>query len=223
MATDTSLARVIETALMADGRLSAKVIRISVTVGRVTLEGVVPTYRRRLAAEELVASFDGVRDIVNHLTVEPSELIPDEDVAANVRAAIDSNADVNGEAISVVVRDGVAALRGSVGSRWEQANAEEVAHSARGVREIHSSLALNQVNEDAERLSGQDLEMLLAHVRGLRDTKIAVVTSNGEVVLCGEVREFEQKRTAETVVRRLGLRRIRNGIIVRGNSRTRPR
>ena len=216
MATDIGLARVIETALMADERLSAKVVRISVTIGRVTLEGSVPTYRRRLAAEELVASFDGVRDIVNHLTVEPSELIPDEDVAANVRAAIDSNADVNGEAITVAVNDGAVALRGSVGSRWEQANAENVARSARGVRAIHSSLSLNRVDEDVGKLSGEDIEALLAHVRGLQDTKIAAAASNGKVVLCGEVREFEQKRTAETVVRRLGMSRVRNGIIVSG-------
>jgi len=216
MATDMGLARVIETALMADERLSANVVRISVTIGRVTLEGSVPTYRRRLAAEELVALFDGVRDIVNHLTVEPLELIPDEDVAANVRAAIESNADVNCEAITVVVSDGVVALRGSVGSRWEQANAEDVARSARGVREIHSSLSLNRVDEDVDKLSGEDIEAVLAHVRGLQDTKITTAASNGEVVLCGEVREFEQKRTAETVVRRLGMSRVRNGIIVSG-------
>jgi len=216
MATDMGLARVIETALMADERLSANVVRISVTIGRVTLEGSVPTYRRRLAAEELVALFDGVRDIVNHLTVEPLELIPDEDVAANVRAAIESNADVNCEAITVVVSDGVVALRGSVGSRWEQANAEDVARSARGVREIHSSLSLNRVDEHVDKLSGEDVEAVLAHVRGLQDTKITTAASNGEVVLCGEVREFEQKRTAETVVRRLGMSRVRNGIIVSG-------
>ncbi len=30
------------------------------------------------------------------------------------------------------------------------------------------------------------------------------------------LREFEQKRTAETVVRRLGMSRVRNGIIVSG-------
>jgi len=217
MPTDADLARVIETVLTADRVLVVSDVRVSVSIGRVTLEGCVPTYRRKLATEELAASFEGVREIANRLTVKPPELIPDKEVAAKVRAAIDSSADVDGRGITVLVSDGVVTLRGAVRSLWEQANAEDVARSARGVREIHSSLSLNRVEESERKLSGKEVETVLTHVRGLKDTRITVAASNGEVVLCGEVCGIEQKRTAETVVQRLGSPRVRNGIVVRGH------
>jgi len=216
MATDLDLTRLIETALDDDESLSAEAIKVSVAIGRVTLEGSVPTYGQKMAADALAASCDGVRDITNRLIVEPSELIPDEQIAANVRAAIDFSMDVDGDVIAILVRDGVVTLRGCVGSRWEQASAENAARSAAGVRAVRSSLALNRVDERVDKLSAKDIESILARVRGLQDAKITAAASNGEVVLYGEVHAARQKRTAESVVRLLGMSRVRNGIIVTG-------
>lgn len=116
MQRNEELVRSINQAILRDERLSSQPIEISIDNGIVTLIGSVQSYRRKLAAYELVSSFEGCRDVVNNLTIEPLGHLPDEEIAGNVRAALDSQADITKETIAVSVAAGVVSLNGNIGS-----------------------------------------------------------------------------------------------------------
>lgn len=216
MPTDEALTGLIQTTILSDERLSAQPITLSVTEGIVALQGSVQTYRRKLAAQEIASSFDGVRGVVNNLTVEPPGQMSDREVAASVRAALDANAEVTKEAITISVHGRAVTLGGTVGSQWERIVAEDVARGSRGVHDVENLLAVNPIEQREDEAVCRQIEEALGHTRGLRETGILVAVNNEMVVISGEVRELWQKETAESAVRRLGLFQIRNDIVVRG-------
>jgi osmotically-inducible protein OsmY len=216
MPTDEALTGLIQTAILADERLSAQPITLSVSEGTVTLRGSVQTYRRKLAAQEIASSFEGVRDVVNNLTVEPPDQMTDQEVAVSVRATLDANADVTKEAITVSLRNQTVTLNGTVGSQWERIVAEDVARGVRGVRDVENLLVVNICEQREDEARCKQIEEALRHTEGLEKAGILVAVNNKMVVLAGEVREPLQKEAAESTVRRLGVFQIRNDIVVKG-------
>jgi osmotically-inducible protein OsmY len=168
-----------------------------------------------MAAQEIVSSFEGVRGVVNNLSVDPPDQMSDQEVAACVRTTLDSNADVTKEAITVSVHGRTVTLSGTVGSQWERIVAEDVARGTRGVRDVENLLVVNVVEQREDAAVCKQIEEALGHTRGLKDTSILVAVNGEMVVLSGEVQELWQRETAESTLRRLGLFRIRNEILVR--------
>jgi osmotically-inducible protein OsmY len=210
------LAGRIRQAIRDDERLSGQPIELIDDDGVVTLRGTVQSHRRKLAAHEIAASFDGCRDVVNELTVEPSITVPDEEVANHARAALDAHADVTKEVIAVSVTDGVATLNGHVASEWERAIAEDVAMSVRGVRSVRNLLIVDLAREIEDQALSYNIRDALKWARGLRDSEIQVAVTGDTAVLSGEVEQLWQKETAATVVRRFRVRKLRNDIVVTG-------
>jgi osmotically-inducible protein OsmY len=214
--TDQQLAELIRTAFIHDDRLSAQPVEVLVDNGVVTLRGTVQSFRRKLAAQEIAGQFEYVRDVQNHLLVEPAAGTADIEVAEHVRSALGAHADVTQEAITVAVEGGNVTLTGHVGSTWERAQAEDVARSARGVREVNNLLMVDALEAVAEEQLGEQIRAAFAHTRGLRDAEIHVAVSDAAVVLSGEVENLWQKQMAQSVAERFRLVRLRNEILVRG-------
>jgi osmotically-inducible protein OsmY len=214
MSTDEDLSGLIENAIRRDERVYLQPIDVSVDDGIVTLTGTVRSHRRKLVAYEIASSFEGCRDVVNKLAVDPEAPLPDMEVAKNVVSSLNASADIAPDAITVTVTDGVASLSGAVSTQWERFVAGDVARSARGVRGVENLLAVNPMAEiDHEELA-REIKMALDHARQLKDAKLDVKVSGMSVVLLGTVSLLSQKETAETAVRRFGLQEIRNEIIV---------
>lgn len=57
--------------MTAHGNLDAHGITISVEHGVVTLNGVVPDRQAKWLAEDIADGVSGVKDVVNHLSVQP--------------------------------------------------------------------------------------------------------------------------------------------------------
>jgi osmotically-inducible protein OsmY len=216
MVTDNELTTLVKQAILKNERLSLQPIEVSVDSGIVTLTGSVQTYRRKLVAYEVVSSFDDCRDLVNELTVRPSMPAPDEIVAQNVRAALDSHADITKETIVVTVTAGAASLNGNVGSQWERMVAEDVARAARGVQDVNNRLVVSLPDRMEDKQLEQDIREALSHARGLKENRINVAVSGGGIVLSGEVPSFPQKEMAERVTRQFRLWEVRNQIVVTG-------
>lgn len=214
MITDGALASLVQTAVLTDERLSSQPIALSVSEGTVSLHGSVQTYRRKMAAQEIASSFDGVRGVVNNLIVEPPDQMSDQEVAACVRATLDANAEITKEAIAVSVHGRTVALNGTVGSPWERIVAEDVTRGARGVRDVENLLIVDVAEQREDEALCRQIKEALGHTRGLKRIEIHVAVSGEVVVLSGEVHELWQKEEAESAVRRLGLFRIRNDIVV---------
>jgi osmotically-inducible protein OsmY len=217
MTTDEELRTLVKQAILKDERLSVQPIEVSVDGGIVTLTGSVQTYRRKLVAHEVASSFDDCRDLVNELTVRPATPTPDETIAQNVRAALDSHADITKETIVVTVTTGVANLNGNVGSQWERMVAEDVARAARGVQDVTNCLVVSLPDRMEDKQLEQDIREALSHARGLKENRINIAVSGGVVVLSGEVPSFPQKEMAERVTRQFRLWEVRNQIVVAGH------
>lgn len=216
MPTDDELKALIETELLNDERLSSQAIDVSISRGVVTLEGDVHSHRRRLAAHEIAAHYEGVVEVVNKLTVSPPGPLADEEVATHVCSALDASADVTKETIHVVVVGGKVTLSGNVGSHWERIVAEDIARATRGVREVENLLMVDLETKIADEELANAIKAALSRARGLTDAEISVSIQEASAVLSGEVDGLWQKETAEAVVRRFGLLHIQNQISIRG-------
>jgi osmotically-inducible protein OsmY len=215
MLSDKNLAELIEDAIRRDERVYLQPIDVSVNNGIVTLDGTVRSHRRKLVAYEVASSFEGCRDVVNKLRIDPEAPLPDKEVAQNVLCSLNSCADITEDTVNVSIAEGVANLGGVVRSQWERIVAEDVARSTRGVKDVQNLLVVDPMAEiDHEELA-KEIQTTLRHARDLKGTKIDVQISGSSVVLLGMVSFLSQKETAEIVVRRFGLQDIRNEIMVK--------
>jgi osmotically-inducible protein OsmY len=215
MLTDEHLAKLVENAIRRDERVYLQPIEVSVNDGIVTLDGTVRSHRRKLVAYEIASSFEGCRDVVNKLAVDPETPPPDKEVVKNVVSSLNANADIVEGTINVAVADGVASLTGTVKGDWERFIAEDVALSAKGVRGVENKLIVDPILGVYGEQLAKGMKTALDQARGLKGAAIEVEISGRTVVLLGVVHMLSEKETAEIVVRRFGLQNIRNEIVVK--------
>ena len=116
----------------------AQRIAIKVDHGVVTLCGDVDWYHQRVRAEEDIRRLGGVREVLNEINVTMG--LHAEEIRQQIIAALGRRADIDPNAIVVVVDGGTVTLTGKVGSEDESITCERVAWSARGVSEVVNSL-----------------------------------------------------------------------------------
>ncbi len=116
----------------------AQRIAVKVDHGVVTLTGNVDWYYQRVRAEEDIRRLGGVREVLNEIDVAIG--LHAEEIRQQINAALSRRADLDPNAIVVVVDDGTVTLTGKVTSEDERITAERVAWSAKGVAEVVNSL-----------------------------------------------------------------------------------
>lgn len=213
---NSDLKQTIESELLSDDRISSQRINIEIEDGIAILRGTIRSFRRKLVAQQIVATYEGIREVRNELVVEPNQASSDEEIADNIRASLNASADVAKEAIVVSVGGGKVTLAGNVGSHWERVVAEDVTRGVRGVRDVVNMLVVDMVHKIDDLALVNSVRGALARARGLGSTDINVAIGEDTVVLSGEVAEPWQKEVAQTVVGRFGLLHIRNDIQVTG-------
>lgn len=206
------LSTLIKKAFFHDDRVSEQDINVAVDGGVVTLQGTVQSYRRKLAAHEIAASFEGCRNVVNELLVQPAHDLSDEDVSCNVRKALEAHADITREAITVSCHNAQITLGGHVGTHSERQLAEDVALSARGVRTVNNMLIVDAAREVQDAVLSGEIKEALEHTRGLGTCHFDVSVTDDSAVLSGTVDEFWKREIAEQVVRRFRISYVRNDI-----------
>lgn len=211
---DLDIETAIRSAMVHDPRLSAQAIQVSVQNGVVRLTGTVQSFRRALAAYEIATAATGVREVVNGLEVGSPGELPDLEIADHVRAALEASADVCKSAITVLVSNGQATLSGNVADAWQFAIAEDIARSARGVRDVRNLLAMNLTDLVNDEETALVIREAILRACGLPAENIRVAVSNRAVVLSGTTETLPQKEFAREVVRRRGFLEIRNDIQV---------
>jgi osmotically-inducible protein OsmY len=211
---DRKLEEAVRKAMVYDKRLSSQPIEISVKEAIVYLTGTVPFYGRAIAAYEVAASVPGVREVSKRLVVEPPGNLTDNEVANYVRAALDAHAEVLKEAITVSVSGGVATLEGSVRDTWQHALAEDIARSARGVRDVHNRLAVDLEQQINDEEISYVIQSAIRHLCGRSGTDVKVAVSDRAVVLSGTVATLPTKEHAERLARIHGALNVRNDIQV---------
>lgn len=127
-----------ERVLRTNADIGSESIDISVEAGRVTLEGNVSAYWKKVIAADLVGRVSGVTDVNNRIAVVPSEKIDDAIIADQIVHALERNAGTDPEAIHVKVEDGRVTLSGFAPTLHAEHTAAGIARNTAGVKDVVS-------------------------------------------------------------------------------------
>jgi osmotically-inducible protein OsmY len=141
-ATDTDIARAVRDALEWDAFVPDEKISSTVSLGIVTLEGVVPTWSQRADADRVVRGLTGVRGVINQITVM-AKAVDSSRIKADIEDALERQAEREARRIGVSVKDGVVMLTGRVRSWVEKDTIDRVVGFAAGVRRVDDRLIVD--------------------------------------------------------------------------------
>jgi osmotically-inducible protein OsmY len=113
-------------------------IAVKVEHGVVTLSGEVDWRFQRAEAENDIRRLSGVRSVVNNVVVV-AKVDPD-DVHTKIRAALDRNAEIEANRVTVAVTGSKVTLGGRVNAWTDREAAEHAAWSAPGVTEVEDHI-----------------------------------------------------------------------------------
>jgi osmotically-inducible protein OsmY len=120
-------------------------VQAVVHYGHITLTGTVPTLFKRAVAEKAVHHIQGLKGIVNRITVTPSA--SSTDPAAGIVGALHRETDVNVDEIEVTSSGDTAVLKGTVRSWREREAAERAAMHSPHISHVVNLLVVGQENE----------------------------------------------------------------------------
>jgi osmotically-inducible protein OsmY len=140
--TDTQIAEAVRSALTWHSAVNDDLINITVDNGWVYLEGMANWDYERRAAENSVKNIVGVRGVVNSIKINTKGVDPLQ-IKKEISAAFHRHASVDSSTISVNVSGSKVELTGKVRSLTERKDAEDVAWSMAGVKEVENLLKIN--------------------------------------------------------------------------------
>jgi osmotically-inducible protein OsmY len=176
-------------------------LRVRVVEGVAYIDGEVSSYRAKKIITRLIASAAGLRKVVNRSRVVPAALVNDKALAERVRRAIQSHPLLASGPISLRCREGVVQLSGTVDGASLRLQAEDIAWSVRGVRQVVSRLRVSYERGLKEREVGQHLEQHLRDCLGVAPWQISVEVERGVAHLRGRVPSQPLRQLAEDLVR----------------------
>jgi osmotically-inducible protein OsmY len=135
----------IETSLSLNLSIDISDIDVSVTAGIVTLEGSVDAYWKKVRAASIASGITGVLDIINKLTIVPSENFIDKDIAQDIIDSISRNYKVNVDNVDVKVEDGKVILSGTVDDWSAYRAAMDAAEFTAGVIDVDDNLIIESL------------------------------------------------------------------------------
>jgi len=144
---DTTITNTVKSKLAADPETSALRINIDTSNGVVTLSGSVPTAAEKAEAERTARNTQGVRQVVNNLTIEQEksaaggETLGDAAILTSIKSQLVSNGILG---TNVDVKNGEVTLTGTVANAQDKARAEQIARQASGVKTVKNQLTVKQ-------------------------------------------------------------------------------
>lgn len=206
-------------------------IVVGVDEGAVTLEGQVDSYVARMLGEQMVADIPGVREIVNHLLIDPTAVRSNDEIQQEIEKRIQGDIWLIDPEIRVMVDGGQVKLTGTVESEAAKQRVHDLAWVV-GVTSVDNAAVLVDPEADTAMrrhrpyVPGNDHEILLAvesaltHDPRVDASQVRVHVESGLVILGGTVDSLRSKRAAEEDARNtLGVWDVENALVVHSDRR----
>lgn len=213
MRTDSELRTSVTAELSWDPSIRDEDIATAVKDGVVTLAGSIDTYAQRYAAERAVERVNGVRAIVNDLTVKLQMERSDADLAHAAVNALRWNIQVPDERIKVKVANGWLTIEGEVDRYFEKEAAERAVRYLMGVKGVNNLITLRAMPTPAD--VKQRIRASLKRQAEFDADQVTVETSGSRVTLRGTTRSVAERRDTERAAWNApGVTRVDNNITV---------
>jgi len=129
----------------------------------------------------------------------PTECVADADITTAIETLLATKKGLNAHGIIVQTREGIVALAGVTDNLLSQRRAEEIALAVRGVRALHSTLAV-QTDEIGDAELQRDVAGALADDPATDDYLVHCAVAGGVVTLSGLVQSWAEKQLVLRVV-----------------------
>jgi osmotically-inducible protein OsmY len=210
---DVDLRERVERQLDWEPEVTSTNIGVGAKDGVVTLTGFVDSYAEKMAAERVAKRTYGVKAIANDLNVKPKFMKTDSEIAADALKALETRANVPDEKIKLTVKNGWVTLEGNV-DWYFQKNASELAVKyLQGVKGVSDDIKVKpQVSTTEVR---HKIEEALKRNAEVDARRITVSSTDGKVMLWGNVRSWMEKDEAETAAWAApGVNQVQNNISI---------
>jgi osmotically-inducible protein OsmY len=141
---DATITTKVEAKLTGDPEVSAFNVDVDTNDGVVRLSGEVEKPEAKAEAEKLARETEGVRRVINDITVGPGrdagDRLSDTEITTKIKAKITGDGDLSPFNINVDTKDGVVTLRGTVKSMESKQEAERIARETSGVKKVDNML-----------------------------------------------------------------------------------
>ncbi len=225
--TDFDIRDGIEDALRLDPATESWEIGVAVDDGAVTLTGTVESWQEKQLAAKVAKGITGVRSLRNDIAVDYQETRPDDEIRADIHAALDWDRLVDDRLIEVVVRNGKARLSGVVGSAAEKDRAVTDAW-VMGVRGVDAGkldveywardehLREGKYVDRPDEAIARAIEDAMVYDPRVSSFDVEPAVSHGVVSLYGVVDDLEARQAAGRAARNtVGVWRVHNHVVVR--------
>jgi osmotically-inducible protein OsmY len=178
-----------------DARLQPNEIGVIVKDGVVTLTGWVDSYFKKWYAEDAAHRVDGVRAVANDIQIKLAGERTDADIARVALNALQWNAALPVDKISLTVSKGFVTLKGEVPWQYQKEEAERVVRHLRGVNGV-----INQIVVKPQVTPGEvkkKIEGALVRSATIDAGRITVEVQGNKAILKGRVRAWAEREEAE--------------------------
>ena len=141
---DATITTKVEAKMAGDPDVSAFNVDVDTNDGVVRLSGEVEHAEAKAEAEKLARETQGVRRVINDITVGPGRDVGDRaadtEITTKIKAKIAGDGDLSPFNINVDTKEGVVTLRGAVKSMDAKQEAERIARDTSGVKSVQNML-----------------------------------------------------------------------------------
>ena len=125
-----------------DPEIEPENIALTVSAGKVTLEGSVNAIWKKLKSQEIASNVTGVFQVINKLAVVPTDTYIDQNISETIMAALERNAHVNARDVNIKVENQIVTLSGKVPGWKAYHAAHDTALYTRGVVQVLNNLVV---------------------------------------------------------------------------------
>ena len=125
-----------------DPEIEPENIAVTVSAGKVTLEGSVNAIWKKLKSQDIASNVTGILQVINKLAVVPTDTYIDQSISEAIMAAIERNTHVTARDVNIKVENQIVTLSGKVPGWKAYHAAHDTALYTRGVVQVLNNLVV---------------------------------------------------------------------------------